>query len=199
MTRSISLGGVLAGVLIALAPAVAEAHVAVQTLELFAGALHPWMNLESGLTLSGLTLWLAQAARPTDLVPFVASGGCVLAGVALGLWMDVPGPPPFAYGIALVAGSLPCLNLKIPRRAGLLALGSMASIAGYLAGVDAASDAQTPLYFLAGAFSGALVLPLSVAALVANCDWSPVRIGVRVLGSWISAISLMLLALTLRG
>lgn len=187
------------GRLIALAPPVAEAHVAVQTLALLAGALHPWMNVESGLTLVGLTLWAVQGARRTELTPFVTFATCVAAGVALGLWINAPAPSLVAYLLALAAGLLTSLNWRVPPLIKLLMLGSMESLAGYLAGVDAAPDVLTPVYFAAGTFSGSLVVPLSVASLLAGRDWALVGIGLRVLGSWIGAISLMLLAPKLRG
>jgi hydrogenase/urease accessory protein HupE len=78
-------------------------------------------------------------------------------------------------------------------------VGSMALAAGYSAGVDAAADIRSPVFFVLGALVGSLVILLGFAALFVECDTPAVRVGLRILGSWIAAISLMLFALKLRG
>ena len=142
---------------------------------------------------------MTQGARSTDVAPFISNGVCVSAGVAVGCWLRIPAPPWLIYLAALVAGG--CVGLHfvprpLPR---LTALGSMAFLAGYFAGVDAAPDIKTPLFFTAGALAGGLVVPLGFGALVAGRNSRPLQIGLRILGSWIAAISLMLLALKLHG
>jgi hydrogenase/urease accessory protein HupE len=187
------------GLFVALTPAAAEAHVGVQTVELLSGALHPWLNLESGLTLCAVTLWMTQGARLTDLEPFICTGVCVSAGVGAGWWLEIPAPLWLIHLVALVAGG--CASLDVVPRSlfRLAAPGSMALLAGYYAGVDAAPDIRTPMLFMGGALAGGLVIPLGFGALLAGRNSPWIRIGLRILGSWIVAICLMLLALNRHG
>lgn len=189
----------LAGALVVLVPSAAVAHVGVQTIELLAGALHPWMNLESGLTLAALALWMAQGARSTDVAPFLGIALCVAAGVAIGDSLASPAPPWLIHLVALAAGSCVSLGFAPRSRFKVVACGAMALAAGYVAGVDAAADVRSPWFFAAGVFAGGLVVPLAVAALIVEREAGWIRIAVRILGSWIAAVSLMLLALKLRG
>jgi hydrogenase/urease accessory protein HupE len=198
MTGS-ALRAIALGIFVALAPSAAEAHVGVQTVELLAGALHPWINLESGLTLCALTLWMTQDARSTDTGRFISNGLCVSAGVAIGWFLRIPAPAWLIYLVALGGGACVSLHFQPRRLPWLITLGSMALLAGYYAGVDAAPDIKIPLLFTAGALAGGLVIPLGVAALIAERRSHSLQIGMRILGSWIAAISLMLLALTLHG
>jgi hypothetical protein len=53
------------------------------------------------------------------------------------------------------------------------------------------------LIYLVALVAGGLVIPLSFAALFAEHGSGPVRAGMRILGSWVAAIGLMLSALSL--
>ena len=183
----------------AILPTVAQAHVGVQAVELVAGALHPWINIESALVLAGLLLWLAQNATSTDNKPFVVHGLALAMGVAGGLFLRIPTPPWLIYSIALGSGL--CVSCRLMPRPipGLIAVGSAALLAGYYAGADAASDVKAPLVFLLGAMAGGFAIPLSIAVLLGERRSRTVQIGIRVLGSWLSAVSLMLFVLRLRG
>jgi hypothetical protein len=197
--RSPALSAIVLSIFLALAPFVSSAHVAVQTVELLAGALHPWINLESGLVLCALTLWMMQCARSTDIAPFVVTSGCVAGGVAIGWWLRVQEPSWLIYLVAFAAGGFVSCNLMLSPLARLATVGSMALLASYSAGVDAASDIKNPAFFIAGALVGSLVTFLSFAALFVEHDSRAVRVGIRILGSWVAAVSLMLFALKVRG
>jgi hydrogenase/urease accessory protein HupE len=198
MKHAARLGTVLI-LVTTLLPTIAQAHVGVQTVDLLAGALHPWINLDSALLLIGLSLWLVQPATSTDIKPFVINGLALAAGVASGLFLRIPAPLWLIYCVALAAGL--CVSLHVKQRSlpWLIALGWAALLAGYYAGVDAAADVKTPLVFLLGSLAGGFVVPLSIAVILGERRSGAVQIGMRILGSWIAAISLMLLALRLRG
>jgi hydrogenase/urease accessory protein HupE len=186
------------GLVLAIAAPAAEAHVGVQTVALLAGAMHPWINLDSGLTLCALTLWMTQGARLTDVEPFLVSGACLAAGVAVGSWLAIPSPTALPYLLALAAGG--CVSLDLAPRPPLrfVAVGLFALLAGYFAGADAAADVTAPELFACGALAGGLVIPLGVAALLAGRPSRWLRVALRIVGSWIAAIGLMVLALRLR-
>jgi hydrogenase/urease accessory protein HupE len=179
-------------------PPAAQAHVGVQTVELLAGALHPWINLESGLPLAGLSLWLAQAATLDDTRPFVITGLCISLGAALGWFVRVPAPPWLITCATLGIGLCLTLRIKLRLLPWLTALALAASLAGYCAGVDAAPDIRTPLIFFLGVLAGGLVVPLTVAVALGGRGIRAIDIGIRILGSWLAAASLMLLALGMR-
>ncbi len=180
-------------------PAVSQAHVSVQSVELLAGALHPWINPDSALVLVGLSLWLAQNAVATELRPFVVLAFALTAGVASGLRLDVFAPAWPVYLAALAVGL--CVGLQWrPMPAFLLpGVGGLTLVAGYYAGADATPDIKTPFAFLAGALAGGLVFPLTLMVLLPSRRPRVVQIGIRVLGSWLAAIGLMLFALRFRG
>jgi hydrogenase/urease accessory protein HupE len=197
--RSPAVSAIVIAIFLALAPSVSTAHVGVQTVELLAGALHPWINLESGLVLCALTLWMTQCARSTDIAPFVVTSACVAAGVAIGWWLRVPEPSWLIYLVAFVAGGCVSCHFVLSPFGRLAIVGSMALLASYSAGVDAASDIKNPVFFIVGALVGSLVIFLSFAALIVEHDSRAVRVGFRILGSWVAAVSLMLFALKFRG
>jgi hydrogenase/urease accessory protein HupE len=196
--RQFSLRAIVLGVLAALAPSAALAHVGVQTTDLVAGAIRPWINLESGLTLGGVTLWMTQDAPARDIEPFIGSGVCLSAGVLAGCWLKHPAPPWLIYLPALTVGSCVSLNVAPVNLVRLAGVGVVALLAGYVAGVDTAQDVKAPLFFAAGGLAGGLIIPLGFAALFADRGFRSLRIGMRILGSWIAAVSLMLLALRRR-
>ena len=179
-------------------PSLAGAHVSVQTTELIAGGLHPWINLDSALVLVGLTLWLAQSATSTELRPSLVMGLAVAAGMAGGLFSNAMPPPALISGIALLVGLGVALRLQPALFARAFTTGCLAAVAGYYAGIDAAPDVQSPLAFTAGALGGALVVPLAAGILLGERDSRVIRTGIRVIGSWLAAVGLMLCALRLR-
>lgn len=180
-------------------PAVSQAHVSVQSAELLAGALHPWITPDSALVLVGLALWLAQNSAATELSPFVALALGLAAGVASGLFLPFVAPAWLVFFLALAAGL--CVGTEVRPVAAIMlpTVGGVALMAGHYAGADAAADIKYPLAFLAGALAGGLVFPLTLVVLLPGRRPRVVQIGIRVLGSWLAAIALMLLALRLRG
>jgi urease accessory protein len=180
-------------------PAIAQAHVSVQTVELLAGTLHPWINPDSALVLVGLSLWLAQNAHASEIRPFVVLGFALTMGVASGLFLHVGASPWFVSVIALAMGLCVGLQWKPPPGVLLPGVACMAMAAGYYAGADAAPDIQSPTAFLAGALAGGLIFPLTLSALLPERRPRILQIGIRILGSWLAAIGLMLFALRLRG
>jgi hydrogenase/urease accessory protein HupE len=183
----------------AILPAAAQAHVAVETIELLAGALHPWINLDSALILVGLSLWLTQSATATEIRPFVVLGLALAAGVASGLVLRVNAPLWLISLMALAVGLCVGLQLKPILAIRTSSAGSLAAAAGYYAGIDAAPDVMSPLAFTAGALAGAFVLPLALMIVVGERRSRALQTGIRIIGSWLAAIGLMLFALRLQG
>lgn len=100
-------------------------------------------------------------------------------------------PAPLA--LALVSGGLVGAGI----RCGWLAIGMVAAV-GFLLGYETTPDFPglgLAIETIAGAVIGAatIILVAALSAAHARCDWQ--RIGVRIVGSWIAASAIMVLAL----
>ena len=183
----------------------AHAHGAVQGMNSFyAGLLHPFQNLPHLLLLVGLGIWLGQR-QPLKI------GAAMLAlatGTALALLATtqlagsaqatVPSPV-WLIGAALCIGVLIASALSGPVWL-RTAISAVAGIAVALdSGVDGAPAIGTLALMLLGTWMTVVVLVANVAYYVSLCptrQW--VHIGVRILGSWLAAASVLVLAFYLR-
>ena len=190
-TLILSLSGVLL-------PGIAQAHVDAKSFQLIAGIVHPWINLDSGFSLAALVLWLCQAVKATDLVPFIMIAAGLVIGDAAGIFHGSSTEPLPIEIVTLVLALSVTLHYLPARRVWIAALTFAACLSGWYAGCDAARDITSPTLFLIGVLSGGLIIPLSAGALMAERTSAMLRVSMRVLGSWIAAIDLMLLALRLR-
>ncbi len=165
------------------------------------GALHPLMTPAHVLVLLGLGLWTGQHLPLRLKVPW--SVFAVFSAIGLGLTTTggVTGAhPAILAGIALVAGAAVAIGKPFPVcvRAVLCAAGALAI--GLDSGAETGSVAAV-ISTLLGTWFALLLLLLNVAHYVSlaaekNKQW--VNIGVRVAGSWIVAISVLVLAFALR-
>lgn len=180
-------------------PVTVLAHVGVASVELWAGAVHPWLNLESGLALAAGTLWLTQRARASDVQPFVVSAVALALGVAWGCGGVAPLPSAMGLLIALAVGAAVMLDVVPSLRVRGVVVGLGALVVGAIAGADAAVDVRTPVLFVAGALSGGLVFPLFVAVLLAGRRVRAVGWGLRFAGAGLAVASVSVWSGVLRG
>lgn len=156
-------------------------------------------------------------ATPPDLLLVVALGllsglaGAPAARAVLGIlplsWLagaligdrwpqggELGGATPLVFG---VVGLLVAINLRIPRAgvAGLALFGGL--LHGYANGVSLRLDGQDG-FSLAGVATGVFVLASLIPAAVIRLEAPPLRIAVRVLGSWIAAVGLLMVGWNLR-
>ena len=185
-----------------LVPAASHAHGSIQVMGAFSGGLiHPLITPTHLLILLGLGLWLGQQAplrlRTPMLVfmPFSAAGLLVTTRLAMPqAWQ------PVLIGMALCIALLVALSARLPdwMRAPMFAATALAI--GLDSGVDAGpSSADIAITLLATWFSLNLCL-VNFSYYVSLCPqrrW--VQIAIRVAGSWIAAICLLVLAFALKG
>ena len=165
--------------------------------DFYGGMLHPVTALEHALPIFALGLLAGQqgarAARWLLLVfPFALLLGAALAIVAPALpWVPVLNRASFALLGALVAGAW---RLPLPLMAGLAALFGLSH--GYENGSaltpEVAAHLFVPGVALIG-FMAAAVVSAVTLALTAKAHW--LRIGVRVVGSWIAAIGILMVGM----
>jgi len=164
------------------------------------GALHPLTVPAHVLILLGLGLGMGQHVPLRLGLALRCFASCSALGLALTMTPWMPGVPPGVLaGIALVAGVLVALEMELPplARGTLLAGGALAIglDSGQSGGVGAELSA------LLGTWLGLLIYLLNIAhyvSLAAERRKQWLQIGIRVAGSWIAAISLLVLAFALR-
>lgn len=177
----------------------ARAHGASPGLGTFySGMLHPAVVPAHALAL--LAVGLFAGRRGSDYIEqalIVFAGACAAGLLCAGVTsVDVEAGVQFVLlSLSAVLGILVASDLKVPRVAGLLTIAIMAfSIA-----LDSAPEsADERLGALTGTFVGTLVLFIWFSGPVTLLNGPRQRIGLRIAGSWLSAISLLVLALALR-
>ena len=187
--------GLAAGVLLAVLPLTAQAHlVNARFGDFYGGALHLLLGLDHVLPVIALGL-LAGLQPPTTARWILAAVPLGLAlGVVLGvLRLDLIPLAWMATGSFIAIGLLVALALRLQPEV-LAGLGGLIGLAlGYVSGLVVGERTDLVLY-LAGLLTGAFVLLSLVAAgtiaLTRRAEWA--RIAARALGSWIAAIGLMI-------
>ena len=181
-------------------PATAGAHTVVSGVgDYFSGVLHPLTTPAHVLVLLALGLLAGQQSPlslKTPLAVFIPVSAVALALTTTGLVKTVY--PPVLISMALVAGGLvawekppPAWAIRMIFAAAALALGldSTVETGGGLA------VAKT----LLGTWTGLILAVADVAYYSSRFTrWPWQKVGLRVVGSWITAASLMILAFALR-
>jgi urease accessory protein len=199
LTRGFAWRGAIGPLLAALAWAPpAAAHTLDNRFgDFYAGVVHPLSALEHAPPFLALALLAGQqgegAARWLVLAfPLALLVGAVLAATA---------PPLPAMGILnaasfIVLGLLLAAALRLPLPV-LIALGALFGIShGYENGRAMAPDTAVHLFVLGVATVGGLITALVSAATIDLAEaaaWS--RVAVRIAGSWIAAIGIMIIGL----
>ena len=159
--------------------------------------LHPVTALEHALPLFALGLLAGQQGARTArwlllVLPLALLLGATIAVAAPGLaWIPVLNVASFAVLGALIAGAW---RLPLPVVAALAALFGLSH--GYENGMAMTPDVAAHLFVPGVALIGfvaAAVVSAATLALTARAEW--LRIAVRVAGSWIAAIGIMMIGL----
>ena len=181
-------------------PTSAHAHTTIKGMgDFVSGLAHPLTTPAHVLVILGLALLLGQHTPLKLKMPMLVFGP--LSAVALlltttGIVKSVP--PPFLICIALVAAIFVALEKPLPP----LWCGALFAVAAIGVGFDSrVENGSTGVVIktLAGTWISLMALVCDLAFYVSFCTrkkWQ--RIGIRVAGSWIIAISLLMLAFSLR-
>jgi urease accessory protein len=177
-----------------------HAHLTVQGVgDVANGALHPLMTPAHLLVILSLGLLLGQRVPLRLKTPFriFAPVSAAALLLTLGGWVDQVGEP-VLISIALVTAALVALEMNQPAWLGGLLCTAAAAAIGLDSTVDGGSTVSV-LKTLAGTWLGLNAAVFYTAVCASNAEgrkWA--RTGIRVLGSWIIAIALMVLAFSLR-
>lgn len=169
-----------------------------------AGALHPLVAIEHLILLLGLGLVSGQLPPAGRRPGFAAVGLGVLGGLAasgLGGWSASSVVPVAILGLAVLTGIIVAFVASRLPPAVVPPLGAMIGLAvGLDTELPRPSEGGAALLVapVAGVLTGVYLIVLDAAALAAiAAARPPLPIAVRILGSWVAAIALMLLAFSL--
>jgi len=199
--RSWRVAVCVAGMAFAL-PAHAQAHMTAPGMgDFISGVLHPWMTPTHLLILIALGLWLGQHVPLRVGLPlklFVPVSAVALA-LTTRHWMAAV-PPPVLIAIALVAGAIVALEVRLPNYAAAVLL----AVAAAAIGLDSGLETGTPFAVFKTLLGTWVSLGIGLVnvgyyvSLATERKKKWISIGVRVAGSWIVAVSLMMLAFAWR-
>jgi urease accessory protein len=189
----------IALVLLAL-PGVAQAHLVTTGLgPVYDGIGHLFLTPEDWLAALAVALLAGSCGPSSGRLALFVLPLAWLAGGVFGLGRGSELSLPVVTTLSLLAlGALVALGrrLQVPLVLGLTLLTGV--LHGYLNGT-AMSGARTGVLGLIGVSSALFVVVALVAALVVSLRAPWTRIAVRVLGSWVVAISMLILGWTFRG
>jgi urease accessory protein len=181
-------------------PGAAFAHSPIQGLTSFYnGMLHPLLVPAHLLSVVALGFLFGQRGAnvmQTAIILFLVAMVVGLLGAGYGVVLSVETT---LLALAMLLGVLVALSLQMPIPVYWL----LAVVTGFLLGIDSVQDAYTGKQKL-GALVGsgtAIYLGLLYATVLAQAfqkrDWQ--KIAIRVVGSWIAASAMLVLALILSG
>lgn len=181
-------------------PATALAHTQVEGVpDVLNGLLHPLGTPSHLLILLGLGLLAGQQSPlnlKTPLLAFLPLSAAALLLTITGAITSVY--PPVLIGLALCAGALVALEAPLPRLACMALFAAAALALGFDSAVETGSRAAV-LQRLFGTWLSLSLVVFNLAyyvSLWAKAKWQ--KVGIRVLGSWLIAISFLVLAFSLR-
>ena len=188
----------LAAVLLSLSAGLAQAHTVIEGIGGFSGGLlHPLLVPAHVLALVALgcvTGTLNFHARLLVIVVFVAAA--VLSVGLVTLAFSAVNAELIVLSLAGFAGLLLAAGLRMPW-AMIVALAMCVAAALTFDSVPAVLSARDTILSLAGTIVAATLLLAATAFLSAAGPQVWRRIGIRILGSWIAASAIMVLALRL--
>lgn len=191
---------VLAALGVLLLPAPGEAHLATTGLgPLYDGITHVFLTPQDLVPILAMAFLAGQNGAAAGRRTLFALSGAWLAAGSVGYVAGVS-PVPGAAVVAsfLVLGGLIALDRDLPDAVVLDLAVSVGVLHGWMNGADIAAvqGDGTALIGIGGAVF-VLVSLASALVLSLRAEWT--RIAVRVVGSWVAAVGLLLLGWSLRG
>ena len=189
------------GLILWFLPTRLEAHAAIKGMgEFVSGFLHPLLTPLHLLVLLSLGLLMGQR-RPLDLErPMAGFAGFAAVGLlTTAVGINAGASPAILIVIGLCAGSLVALAMPLPTWARVLACAAAGLALGLDSGMDPGATGAATAKTLCATW---ISLSLCVADVAFYSSRLPkyqwVQTGIRVAGSWIVAIGMLMLAFALR-
>jgi len=181
------------------APPPAQAHLMNSGFgPFYDGLVHPLISPEDLLPAIAMTLLAGLGgARPGRFV-LATLPGAWLAGMAAGWAIGLPAAPAWLIAaVTVLIGALVAGDLRLPLAAVTTAAAALGALHGYDNGHDLAATTGG-IVAIAGIASSlfAIVSLLAGQVAVLQAQWA--RLAVRISGSWIAAIGLLMLGWSVR-
>jgi hydrogenase/urease accessory protein HupE len=177
----------------------ADAHTSISGVGLFPnGLLHPVAVPQHLLLLIGIGLWMGRR-QDRQIPPLLAAlNAGLVVGYAATIWIDPTQITSLTLAaMTLIAGTLLAVNRPVPSLLNV----SVFALAGLCIGLDSKPEelsANETLLLGFGIWIGVNIIALNIMALSAKLQHPIAVIGIRIAGSWLIAMSLILLAFELR-
>lgn len=183
----------------ALIPASADAHLVTTGLgPVYDGVSHVLMSPEDLLPVLATAMLVGLNGPAAGRRALFGLTGAWLAGGAAGFVVGSPAASSVTIVSFLVLGLLTSIDLRLSPRAVSALVVSVGLLHGWLNGA-AIAEAQREPTGLLGIAAAIFVIVTLLAALVLSLPAAWMRIAVRVAGSWVAAIGLLMLGWSLRG
>lgn len=177
-------------------PGMAQAHSPIAGIGVFYNALlHPLMVPGHALVLVGLCLALGQQGRPAARLGLLVLWGAFAVGLGAAKAGQFAAPPEGGLLVlAAILGTTVAFAAPLPR----WLVGTASVVAGLVLGLDSAPDPASQYdtaLALSGIFCGIALASTIIAGTCLTLQKAWMRIGIRVMGSWIVAASVLVLTL----
>jgi len=195
MTRTRCIGAALGAFGLLLWPGAAHAHLMSTGVgPFYDGALHVLASADQVLPLLALCLLAGLRGKASGRAVLFGLPPALLAGAAAGRW----GPPLPFIGVAstlllLVLGGLVAADRRLPLRLVIVVAAGCGLLIGYANGA-AMAEARLGAVSLLGIATAGFVAAALVPAFVVSLRHAWMRIAVRVAGSWIAALGVLMAA-----
>ena len=181
-----------------LAPRLAVAHVPFAGLnDLYNGLLHPVVVPAHLLLVAAAGLFLGKHGSRVVPPSFLLFCLFTFSGLVATIFYTGGIGERYLLGVAAVIGLLIAANLRVPFLLCLI----VAALVGFLLGLDSTQTVlvgKAKFFSLLGSGLGLCFLflyPLAFADYFGDRSWQ--KIGVRIVGSWVAASAILVLALSL--
>jgi urease accessory protein len=186
---------VAAAGLATLSPLPAFAHPMQGVGDFYAGMLHPVVTIETVLPMVALSLLAGQQRRKTAIHLLAAFPAALVVGAPLAMLRNAPSYLGIVQLILTAGfGILVAFACRVPSWL-LVALGAVLGMSAGWANATEVFGQVSRLRFIAGLAVVGLLLLVYGNGLVRNLKVEWTRIAVRVVGSWIAAVSILVLGL----
>jgi hydrogenase/urease accessory protein HupE len=177
----------------------AEAHGNANLGDFYAGLFQPFFHFEFLLGALAIALWSTQQSGGTPFAICAGFAGAVLAGGITALLGQNPAAAAWGPRIAmLIGGPLVAARVSVPLAAGIaLAVATGLAYGNAATGAELSQIAR-PLLWTLGLGSGAGLLGAYANAATQRFPAFWMQVGVRVVGSWIAAIGLLVTVMSTR-
>jgi len=182
--------------LLLVTPNIAVAHTPIKGIgNIFNGMLHPVLTPSHLLLLIATGMFFGQRGLKAAQSPLLAA----IAAVVLGLIASAFSPGPQVEVFILVCAALVGLLVALSPHVSLYWYFIVGTVSGFCLGFDSAQETLSGKEYVIALFGSGVgiyffsLYPISFAKFCNKKNW--LRMGVRVIGSWIAASALLVLAL----